>query len=242
MTATDADRRRSQRLVVVAAVGACVFLAAVAVTVVLLRRDPAPRAAARAEPSPHVSNGPTAGPDISWTKTLGVELPSSRTHGPRTVTTTTASGFSSSELGAAIAAVHVLIRSSAAAGPDAFEPTITQQVTGANAAAMKLLVAQQYEQLRAEKGVVEGESVTGDAEVLGYLIDTFVPGGTAAKVQVFLDSPALSAQGQLLRFTVQLLRRNDDWAVVAPPRGDWGAATTVLSEPPAGMISYGDKP
>ncbi len=241
MSGTDADRRRSQRLVVVAAVGAFGFLAAVAVTGVLLQRDPAPRAAAHAEPSPNFFHGPTGGPDISWTKTLGVQLPSSRTHGPRNVTATTASGFSASELGAAIAAVHVLIRSSAAAGPDAFEPTINQQVTGVNAAAMKLLVAQQYEQLRAEKGVVEGEPIDGDADVLGYLIDTLAPGGTAAKVQVFLDSPALSAQGQLLRFDVQLQRRNDDWAVVAPPRGDWGAATTVLSEPPAGLLSYGDQ-
>ena len=242
MTATDAHRRRSQRLVAVAAVGALVLFAIVAVAVVLLQRDPAPRAALRAQPSPTVSQRPTTASDISWVKTSGVELPVSRTHGPRLVTSATASGFIESERGAAIAAVHVLIRSSAAAGPRVFEPTITQQVTGANAAAMKLLVAQQYEQLRAEKGVAEGESIAGDADVLGYLIDAFAPGGTAATVQVFLDSPALSAQGQLLRFDVQLQRRNDDWAVVAPPRGDWGAASTVLSEPPAGLISYGDQP
>lgn len=237
MTATEADRRRSRRSLRIGAVVVGLLVAAGAAVVLLAVRDPATPAVSRG-PSPARSTGETPQPDISWLQTLGVELPMSRAHGPRDVTSTTASGFSDSELGAAIAAVHVLIRTSAAAGPRVFEPTITQQVTGSNAAAMKLLAAQQYEQLRAESNVVEGEPVAGDAEVLGYVVDAFVSG--AARVQVFLSSPTLDARGQLLRFTVQLERRPDDWAVVAPPRGDWGASSAVLSEAPAGLTRFGE--
>ena len=52
-------------------------------------------------------------------------------------------------------------------------------------------------------------------------------------------SPELSAKGQRLRFDVRLQRVDDDWRVLAPPRGDWGAVTTVLSRSPDGLISYG---
>ena len=235
MTATEADRRRSRRSLRIGAGVAGLLLVAVAALVLLTMRDPAAVAVPEGG-GPAVSDSGRPSPDVSWVQTLGVELPMSRTHGPRAVTSTTASGFSDSELGAAIAALHVLIRTSAAAGPRVFEPTITQQVTGSNAAAMKLLAAQQYEQLRAETNVAEGEPVSGDAKVLGYIVDAFASG--TARVQVFLSSPTLDARGQLLRFTVQLERRQDDWAVVAPPRGDWGASSAVLSEAPTGLTRF----
>ena len=213
-------------------------MAGLVLGVYLLLRDPETQTAAPAQPTAPVTESPKSLPDITWAKTAGVDLPLSRTHGPRTVTAATASGFSNSELGAAIAAVHVLIRSSAAAGPVVFEPTITQQVTGANAAAMKLLVAQQYEQLRRDKGAAAGEPIAGDAEVLGYRVGAY-DSRASAVIQVFLTSPELSAKGQRLRFDVRLQRADDDWRVVAPPRGDWGAVTTTLSGSPDGLLSYG---
>jgi len=239
MTATDADRQRSQRLLVLAAGIAGVLVAGLVLGIYLLMRDPETQTAAPAQPKASVTESPKSQPDITWAKTAGVDLPVSRAHGPRTVTAAMASGFSDSELGAAIAAVHVLIRSSAAAGPAVFEPTITQQVAGANAAAMKLLVAQQYEQLRRDKGAAEGEPIAGDAEVLGYRVGAYDGRGGSAVIQVFLTSPELSAKGQRLRFDVRLQRADDDWRVIAPPRGDWGAVTTALSGSPDGLISYG---
>lgn len=239
MTAADADRQRSQRLLVMAAAVTVALVAVLAVLIVVLLRDPATQAAAPRQPTPSASKAATFEPDISWASVSGVDLPVSRIHGPRTLTKVTAAGFSDSEIGAAIAAVHIVSRSSAAAGPAVFEPTITQQVTGVNAAAMKLLAAQQYEQLRAAQGVAAGEPITGDADVLGYRIDAYAPREFTARVQVFLGSPDLSARGQLLRLDIQLQRAAGDWRVVAPPRGDWGTVTTTLSRPPDGLISYG---
>lgn len=231
-----AQRRRSQRLLVMGAVVAVVLALLVAVGIYLLLRDGGSHGAA-APSTPAGTTGTHPSADISWAKVAGVELPISRTAGPHTMTAATASGFSDSELGAALAAVHVLIRSSAAAGPNIYGPTITRQVIGANTGAMKLLADQQYQQLRQQAGVPDGAPVVGDAVVRGYRSGAF-SAGKAATVQVYLASAQLAAQSQLLQFDIQLLRADGDWRVVAPPGGDWGSASTTLASAPGGMLGY----
>lgn len=236
---TAEQRSRSRQLLAVAAGIAILVLAAIAFGGVLSQRGSETPGAAPPTSS-LAARGPTQtpAPDVTWAPVAGVDLPISRQHGPRSIDDDLASGFSDSELGAALAAAHVLIRSGPTVGPNIYGPTITEQVVGANAAALKLLVDEQYEQLRGSAGAADGESVAGDAEVVGYRVAAYDPPAGTAQIEVYLSSSDLQARSQMLRFDVQLQRGDDDWQVVAPPRGDWAAATTVLSAEPDGLLRY----
>jgi hypothetical protein len=220
------------------AAGLLLIGALVGITFALLVRDPQLRAAAPPEPPATGTRVTTPPPDVTWVPVAGVDVPVSRLHGPRNVTPETASGFSQSEEGAALAAVHILVRTSAAAGPNIYRPTLTRQVVGANVAAMKLLLDEQYQQLRPEHPVVDGEPVTGDAEVRGYRVARYGPNQDTAAIDIVLTSPNLRASGQRLKFAVQLLWDHEDWRVVAPPQGDWATAMTTLGSDPEGMLAY----
>lgn len=232
---TRGGQRRAQTTLILLAASAAVLITVVVLLAYVLAHDPKDATATPATPRPGSHHSTTA--DVAWEPVAGVDLPISRAHGPRTTDDGRAAGYSGSEFGAALAAVHILVRTGANVGPDIYEPTITQQVTGANTAAMKVLTDQRYQQLRATAGVEDGEPLPGgNAEVLGYRIAAFAD-GTAA-VEVVMTSPDLG--GQVLMFGVALQRSADDWLVVAPPRGDWGAAATTLSTAPDGTLRYGD--
>ncbi len=229
---TDGQRKAQLTLVLLGAV-ITVVVAAVAILIYALLREPPETTAAPNPPAP--STQPAIPADLTWEPIAGVELPVSRTHGPRITGDGLAKGFSDSELGAALAAVHILVRTGSNVGPDIYEPTITQQVTGSNAAAMKVLTDQQYQQLRVAAGVEDGGPLPGgNAEVLGYRIAAFTD--DTATVAVIMTAPDIA--GQVLTFDVTLQRAAEDWQVVAPPRGDWGAVATTLSATPEGMLRY----
>ena len=234
--ASPASRRR----IMVAAVVTGVFAMAVAVGIAF-----APHHIIRAVMQRTAPVGPPSDQHVPATSrpatvdVAGVELPVSSTHGPRHLRDGLASGFSNSEVGAALAAVHLLMRTSATAGPRVFEPTITAQVTGANAAVMKLYVADQYAKLRRSHQVADGASIDGaDAQPVGYRIAAYA--SRTAVIDVGLTSPQLQESQRLLQFTVSLRWINDDWRAVAPPRGDWGSVAVPLGSTPAGLRDYGD--
>lgn len=234
MTSAGTDGQRKARITLaVLAAATTVLVAAVAILIYALLREPPGTTASPNPPTPSPQSSAPA--ELTWQPIAGVELPVSRTHGPRSTEDGGASGFSDSELGAALAAVHILVRTGANVGPDIYEPTITQQVTGTNAAAMKVLTDQQYRELRATAGVEDGDPLpSGNAEVLGYRIAAFAD--DTATVEVVTTAPDLA--GQVLTFDVTLQRTDNDWQVVAPPRGDWGAVATTLSAAPEGMLRY----
>lgn len=236
MSADHVTRTRGRFALVVSVLAALVVLALGATVLHLWLRDPP---TGRAQPTqPQTTSTATADRDVQWVRILGVRLPVSRLHGPRTTTATTASGFSDSEFGAALAAVHILIRAGAAAGPGTYEPTITQQVLGVNAAAMKLLAHQEYQQMRVQKNVADGQPVEGDAEVLGYRVGSYDAMAGTATIEVLLTSPSLRPKGQLVQIDVALQRADGDWKVIAPPRGDWASATKTLATEPEGLLPY----
>jgi hypothetical protein len=239
--------RRSERTgarlrLVLTAVAALALTVIVTATVVAgserLSRDPdvprgAPAHSVTSSATPHSS------PDVRWVEVAGVALPVSRIHGPRNISRGRAAGYARSELGAAFAAVHVLIRTSATSGPPVFEPVLAEQVTGRDVAAMKLLVAEQYEQLRVQYHVPEGEPIpTGDARVLGFRVTTFDAEAGRAWVDVILSSADLGSSNRVVAFDVAL-RWADDWRVIAPADGDWSSRATLLGSTPAGMVPYG---
>jgi hypothetical protein len=238
----QAERNGARVRIALAAVS---FLLVVAVAVAIVvtvgqatTRDPGlPRDAV----TPPVSSAtPSSSPDVRWIEVAGVALPVSRIHGPRITSRGRAARYAHSELGAAFAAVHVLIRTSATSGPQVFEPVLAQQVTGRDTAAMKLLVTEQYEQLRVQYHVPDGEPIpTGDARVLGFRVTTFDAKAGRAWVDVILSSADLGSANRVVAFDVALRWAGDDWRVIAPSDGDWSSRATLLGSPPAGMVPYG---
>lgn len=229
------DRRRSRLLLALLAMASVVVLvlAALGIAALLDSEDPSAPPSAGTPPTGEPQN------EISWVDVAGVRLPVSRTHGPRTTADGLASGFTRSPEGAALAAAHVLIRTGPTVGSDVFEPTITTQVTGPNVGAMKLLVGEQYEELRAAAGSPAGEPVPGaDAELVGYRVAAFDGEAGSASIEIVLGSPALQTTARYVGFTVALDWQNDDWWVVAPPQGDWGMVSTPVGSLPAGLLEF----
>ncbi|MBI4943594.1 MAG: hypothetical protein HY830_22865 [Actinobacteria bacterium] len=184
---------------------------------------------------------PSAITDITWNEVAGVSLPFSRTHGPRLTRDSTAGGYSRSTTGAALAAVQVLVRTSAAAGPRIYAPVLATQVTGADLPAMRLAVNDEYQRLRAQAGVADGEPVPtgGGAQVLGYVVRGIDLHEGTATLDVVLTSPDLSPSARSVAFRVEMRWQNDDWRIVAPANGDWGTTAMTLGAVPDGLVGYG---
>lgn len=216
----------------VVAVGAPILLPAPA--------EPAAPQPSAAPASPAPAPTATPEPDVTWTTVAGVKLPVSRAHGPRRSTGGAAAGYSRSVTGAAIAAAHVLIRTSPGAGPHVFDPVLATQVTGANLPAMRLATRDEYQRLRAQSGVPDGApEQAGTARIRGYVVRAVDLDAGDASVEVVLTSTDLDAQGRAVAFRVELRWQNDDWRVVAPADGDWGTAATPLGTLPSGLVTYG---
>jgi hypothetical protein len=190
---------------------------------------PQPTAEAAASPTPV---------ELSWVEAGGVALPVSATHGPRRLVADLASGWSLSEAGAALAAAHLLVRSGPTVGPEVFEPTITGQTTGPNVAALKLAVNEQYAEL--EQSETATQSTQAATELVGHRVATVDLETGSAVIDLVLDSPQLSESDRYLQVTVSLEWLNDDWWLVAPPKGDWALVSTPLGALPDGLQRYED--
>ena len=190
-----------------------------------------------AEPSAEPSASPAV-VELTWDEAGGVALPVSATHGPRTLSGGLASGWSQSEVGAALAAAHLLVRSGPTVGPEVFEPTITSQVTGPNAAALKLAVNEQHAELAQAAGAAQQSQ--GAAQLVGYRVSAYAPAAGSAVVDLVLDSAQLADSERYLQVTVSLQWLNDDWWLLAPPKGDWALVSTPLGALPDGLQRYED--
>lgn len=180
-------------------------------------------------------------PEILWVSVAGVQVPISRHHGPHITTGHRAAGYSRSPEGAAVAGVNVLVRASPTAGPASFDAVLASQLTGANLPTLRQTTHDQYEQLRLARGIREGEPILEArtaARVRGYIFDGYSHSAGRATVRVVLDSEDLAASGRLVTFRLSLVWDHDDWRVIAPPRGDWGAVASALGSAPSGMLSY----
>lgn len=131
---------------------------------------------------------PTDGYDVTAVSWQGLALPISPTAGPATFTDTRSKGFAQSELGAALAAVHLSSHIDPYTGPAAFEPTIDEQVIGDTAALKKLVNATYADQAKKHQ-------VTGGAPILAptgqmkaWRIDGYNPTGVN-NVEIYVGTP-----------------------------------------------------
>ena len=250
MTPLDPARRARRQLVALAAT-LVLLVAAIALLAARLLTGGTPDAVQPPSPSasPHrsTSQNPPASPKSSagtrtvvWREVAGVELPFSRTHGPRVTDHGRAAGYSRTREGAALAAVQVLARTSASAGPDVYRPVLAGQLTGANEAVLAEVLDEQYERLRRQAGtaVRGGEPIPGNnATVAGYLLRSYDETAWTALVEVLLTAPDLGPR-QVVDFSLAMRWEDGDWRVLAPPNGDWAALARLLDEPPSGAQDY----
>lgn len=203
-------------------------------------RNPARDGGASPRPVVTASADLPAGEDdggLSWTSAGGVALPVSPEHGPIYTTDGSVSGFARTEVGAAIAAVHLVVMTSPTAGPASFGPTIDKQVVGPNAPVMAAQVAEQYQALRLPAGVEDGQPPPGaNADVVGFLLDAYDP--AHAVVRLVLTSPELRADDRVIELPVTLAWTEGDWALVAPPNGVWDSLVQVATAPPEGLQRF----
>jgi len=160
---------------------------------------------------------------VAWQGTL---LPVSAADGPYEFTATRSAGFAQSELGAALAAVHLSARIDAYTGPAVFTATIGDQVAGDTATLLRATTAA-YTALAAQAGVTNGDPVPAPAgQVTGWHITGFDPAGLT-EVQLLVDTP----DGASSVFTVAVQWLDGDWKL-APPITPAGVQFTVTAPDP----------
>lgn len=192
------------------------------------RPTPTPSGGASSEVTPST---------MRWDVTLAIALPVSSMHGPAALTPTTAAGFDRTRLGAALAAAHLLARTSPRVGPDVFTPTLDAQVRGPNRTALAEAVQVAYTAEAKGLGLIEGAPLPGaDAELVGFRVVRYAD--TDAAIEVVLSSTALRVDAQLVGIQVSLQWAEGDWQLLAPPRGDWAVVTTVMPREASDVINY----
>ncbi|GII56100.1 hypothetical protein Pth03_44890 [Planotetraspora thailandica] len=174
---------------------------------------------------------PTTSPrqaHITWQDFHGVRLPLSDIDGPRVLDHDRAQGFSHTQQGALLAALHIAVRANSQWGPAVFEPTITEQVTGPDADRLLEQARTTYEQNRQEAGLPPG-SPLGKAYVdeEAYRWQSYTP--DAATVDLVSAGPDPRGTTVRARTRVQVVWRDGDWRVVAPLDGDWGKMAAPLT-------------
>jgi len=237
---------RRRRFALLAA-GALIALAAVGAGIAWPGRHAAPGVpgstgqARTIRPSAAASSPPTPGQlprtdlaDVGWMDFYGVELPVSRSAGPRDVRRGLASGFADSPLGALLAAVNIAVRANAQWGPGIFGPTIRDQVTGPGTAALLSACRSSYEQASLATGVPGGKPL-GRVYVAEEAFRWVAYTPSDATVDIVSAGPGSGAgpgsDGSTVRAVtrVEVAWSGRDWRVIAPPGGDWGNSAAPLT-------------
>jgi hypothetical protein len=211
-------RRRSRRLLLVtlaATAGVVVAVCAAALAVTgTVTTGPAPTSAPLASESGAV--GVVMLPaDVTWTTVAGVALPGSATAGPRHRDGGLAAGFAHTPAGALLAAVHLLVNTTPQVGPAVFAPTLASQVVGEHADAMRAAVQASYATLGGDGGPIGSlTSALAGARLAGY----DQTAGTVDLLTVAIDA---TGTARFAATPVRLVWTGADWALLAPPDGEW---------------------
>jgi hypothetical protein len=182
--------------------------------------------------------------NVVFQEFFGTELPTSSSAGPRETPDSRALGFSHSEAGAVLAAVHIASRSQNAVGPAVFEPTIKEQVVGEDRDKLLSVTQQAYTEAAATSSTGPHGEITSAFEkarqqrsgVWAYRVDSYTE--SLAVVNLLLRTvPSGTAAYVNLPLTVRWV--DGDWRLVAPVNGELGAGSQQLNDVPAGYVVIG---
>jgi len=185
-----------------------------------------PASAAPGTSGPQLPRVSLAG--LRWSGYHGVQLPSSPAAGPHHTANGVAWGFADTQLGALLAALNIAVRANAQWGPGVFVPTIANQVTGPDAAALLASCQADYGQASQAAHITGGRPL-GNAHVTEEAFRWIAY--TPSDATVDLVSAGPGSQGVTVRAStrVEVVWQRGDWKVIAPPGGDWGNAAAQLT-------------
>lgn len=158
----------------------------------------------------------------------GAAVPVSSSAGPQVINDISASGFAQSELGAAMAALHLAVRTDPATSPAVFGPAITEQTTGDSAAFLATRTSQ-YEALSQAAGVPSGQPVTAPTgSMIGWKIAGWAP-DQQNTVHLLVQIPN---SGKYVDIAVNVMwdTAADDYTLVATSSGDWPSVNAVPTD------------
>jgi hypothetical protein len=220
-------RRQAATVAVLVAAGALLVVLVLGRLWVGRSGDPS----AAAPTAPVVDDG---GPDLRWAAFRPAQdLPESKSAGPSRRLDGRVAGFTRTQLGATLAAIHISHRIDPTVGPGIFEPTITEQVIGGEAARLREIVSKSYEDGRAKQGKGVGEPLdAGTARLAAYKVETYSPDtATVAVITAYED------RSQFFSYRLDLRWVEGDWHLVAPTGGDLNTTLTRLPALPPGAVA-----
>jgi hypothetical protein len=169
-----------------------------------------------------------AGDGLRWADFYGIELPGSAKDGPRHARRGLVWGFADTPGGALVAAINIGVRTAALWGPAIYRPTIRDQVTGPDTAALLTADANDYAALRAAGHVrADRPAGRGYAAEAGFRFLAYAP--TAATLDVVSEGPGTSGAPVLVATRIEVVWHHGDWRVIAPPGGDWANSAIPVS-------------
>jgi hypothetical protein len=205
---------------------AAALATATGITIAVLPHGTPHMTSTAAPPPP--STGPVSPviptPDLSglrWITTDGYSVPVSTQAGPRITSGGLASGFADDPLGALVASVNIAVRTAWEFGPQVFQLTIQDQVTG----------PYQSEMLSSDvdacaSGASELPDIQAYARVVAYQWAGYTP--SDATVDLVTAGPGEDGSTAYAATQVEAQWLNGDWRVVAPPGGDWGNSSVQV--------------
>ncbi len=186
---------------------------------------------------PQLANSPdTAGQGLTWVNFHGIQLPVSAHDGPRNTSNGLAQGFTDTPRGALLAAINIGVHAAALWGPAIYTPTITQQVTGPDAAALLTTDTSDYKALRDAASAGGGPHI-GRAYAVEAAYRFVSWSSTDATVDVVTEGPGNNGATVMAATRIEVLWRRGDWRLVAPPGGNWANSATSIPSL-TGYISF----
>jgi hypothetical protein len=219
--------RRARRQA--ASLSALLAVAGLLVSIVVLRVWLGRETVAAPPSSSVVQDG---GPDLRWAPFReGRDLPESLTAGPTRHVENRVGGFARTQLGAALAAIHLGHRIDPSVGSTTFEPTIREQVIGPAAEQLLETTENTYNEARQQQHKLPGEALDpGRFHLAGYKVEKHNPDDASVSVFLTDDSELYS-----VRFDLHWV--DDDWHLVAPAGGGYNSLITRIDALPVGAVA-----
>ncbi|MEU8315018.1 hypothetical protein [Micromonospora sp. NPDC049033] len=235
-------RRTTRRRLTAACVTAAAVVGAVTVAVAVgaepkqtVTSPAGPGAPARPDTGAATAESAGLPSDLGWANVAGISVPVSTQSGPRLTSDGQARGFAHDHAGAVLAAVHIVVRVNPQVGPTVFVPTLRTQVVGTDAAAMRVQVAQAYDELRGPVGVAYGQPIGRlYATLRGYRILSYT--GDEVNLRLLTEAPDASGAPVVASTELRLRWSGADWALVAPVGGTFDQVVTAAS--PAEVATF----
>ena len=131
-------------------------------------------------------------------------------------------------LGALLAALNIAVRANTQWGPGIYGPTIRDQVTGPDTAALLSGCQAGYAQA-SQAAHITGSAPLGNAYVSEEAFRWIAWNPSDATVDLVSAGPGSQGVTVQAATRVGVTWSGGDWRVVAPPGGDWGNAAAGLS-------------